>query len=179
MTNETLFHDIPNFFGYQVNKLGTVRKKDIENIGKDGKIRRYKSRDLKEFDNGKGYKFVILRIGGKTVQQYVHRLVGYTFLGLTKEKEINHIDGDKSNNILSNLEVCNRKENVEHANKFLKPPDHTKRNIKLNKEKVLDIRRKLRDNISIKRIAREYKIKEGYVRQIKCNHRWANVQLPE
>jgi len=48
----------------------------------------------------------------------VHRVVVETFIGeIPKDMEVNHIDGVKSNNELSNLEVVTRSENQKHAHK--------------------------------------------------------------
>lgn len=66
-------------------------------------------------DNGKGYKSIMLRRNGKSFRRYVHRLVAITFIGPPNGKDVNHIDGNKSNNKLSNLEYLSRKENILHA----------------------------------------------------------------
>ena len=80
-------------------------------ITTDGEVYR-NGRQLKSWDNGRGY--LILRIGEKT--KAVHRLVAEVFLrqveGLT---EVNHKDGDKKNNHVSNLEWCSRSQNIQHA----------------------------------------------------------------
>jgi hypothetical protein len=60
-----------------------------------------------------GYLIVALRTGKK---HYVHRLVIAAFVGSAPSgRDVNHIDGDKTNNSLSNLEYCDRKHNVRHA----------------------------------------------------------------
>ncbi len=59
-----------------------------------------------------GYRIVSLRDGKK---HYVHKLVMDAFVGDACGRDVNHIDGNKSNNALSNLEYCNRLENVRHA----------------------------------------------------------------
>lgn len=82
---------------------------DFGNIIRNGKI-------LAEMDNGFGYKKVNIKIKGKLVQKYVHRLVLETFLGsIPENKQVNHKDGNKANNVLSNLEIVSAKENTRHA----------------------------------------------------------------
>jgi len=68
--------------------------------------------------NNKGYLRVVLRHKGDNTShgRYVHRLVAEAFIpNPLKLTDVNHIDGDKSNNTVSNLEWCSRKANVEHA----------------------------------------------------------------
>lgn len=45
----------------------------------------------------------------------VHRLVAMAFLKTTIKREVNHIDGNKLNNVISNLEWVSKKENMDHA----------------------------------------------------------------
>lgn len=62
------------------------------------------------------YRGVLLRRDGKTFRRNVHRLVANAFLNLPdSEGEINHIDGDKQNNRLDNIEITTRSENMKHA----------------------------------------------------------------
>ena len=73
--------------------------------------------------NAGGYEFV--SISEKTFSQNVavHRLVAESFLRKDKNKTcINHIDGNKTNNYVKNLEWCTAAENARHAadNKLIK-----------------------------------------------------------
>lgn len=64
------------------------------------------------------YSYGYRGIGGVRQKNYVHRLVGLHFVTNPfpeKYDQINHIDGDKSNNIASNLEWADTKKNMEHA----------------------------------------------------------------
>ena len=68
---------------------------------------------LKQYKTGhKGY--VKVRINKK--DYFVHRLVAIAYLNNPQKKDtVNHIDGDKSNNHLKNLEWCTKSENCKHA----------------------------------------------------------------
>lgn len=84
---------------YSVNRNGDV-------IGARGKI-------LKGFIHPKGYKHVFLGYGDCSK---VHRLVAEAFIPNPDNKpEVNHIDGNKLNNSVENLEWCTRLENMQHA----------------------------------------------------------------
>ena len=87
-------------------------------ISSHGNLKRGDFRDKKNGDNGAGYKFAPITVVGEKRQKsmYVHRLVAEKFLGKPEEHQtqVNHIDGDKSNNHWSNLEWVCPKENIKH-----------------------------------------------------------------
>ena len=79
------------------------------NVYRDGKI-------MKPVNNGIGYYQIKLRRNKKRYAIYVHRVVWNTFIGPIPEGyEINHIDHDKSNNALSNLELVTHSDNLKKA----------------------------------------------------------------
>lgn len=62
------------------------------------------------------YKVINLKLEGKYKTHYVHRLVAETFIPNPNNKPIvNHIDGNKLNNNVNNLEWCTKQENERHA----------------------------------------------------------------
>ncbi len=63
-----------------------------------------------------GYNLINIRIDGKGKTYKVHRLVAETYIPNPNNfPEVNHIDEDKSNNSVSNLEWCTRQYNAQHS----------------------------------------------------------------
>lgn len=63
-----------------------------------------------------GYKTIILSKNNNKATKYVHRLVAIAFIeNPNSYEEINHKDGDKTNNNINNLEWCNKSMNTKHA----------------------------------------------------------------
>lgn len=65
-----------------------------------------------------GYKCVTLKNNKKDIHIRVHRLMGFTYLGVARNDrytQINHKDGNKLNCSLLNLEIVRNKENTEHG----------------------------------------------------------------
>lgn len=130
MDNTTTFEvwkDIVGFEGrYEVSNLGRVRSLErIVTYGDrfhtiDGKIKKQtlKKRKIKGSYTyaDDGYLIVSLYKNNKGNLRYVHRLVAESFIPNTENKDtVNHIDGNKKNNILENLEWATHKENINHA----------------------------------------------------------------
>jgi hypothetical protein len=66
----------------------------------------------------RGYPRLSWCENGKRITQRVHRLVAETFLGLNAAMQVNHIDHNKLNNNVENLEWCTSKENAQARDKF-------------------------------------------------------------
>jgi hypothetical protein len=97
---------VPNFNKYEASDLGNIRRIN-------GKV-------LKQINNGTNYMCVCLCENGKAKRLYVHRIVAWTFLNELELPEVNHIDGNRQNNSLSNLEWVTRSENHIHRYNVLK-----------------------------------------------------------
>ena len=86
-------------------------------VSDEGRIRNIKTgRIMKSSVNSRGYSQVCLRSNKQQYTKRVHRLVADAFHDKDRnDLDVNHIDGNKQNNKMSNLEFCSRKENIEHA----------------------------------------------------------------
>lgn len=97
--------------GFTVNASGDVKSKR-------GKL-------LKKQVSNSGYIFYVLSSKNKQFSRFAHRAVAFSFLPPIKGKSIvNHKDGNKKNNSISNLEWCTYSENNIHSMKIHghKPP---------------------------------------------------------
>lgn len=117
--------------------------KDFENylISKNGDI--YKDityKKLKCSTDKNGYLTIRLVNKNGRKSMFLHRLLAINYIPNPLNKPfINHIDGNKSNNKLNNLEWCTHKENMKHAwdNNLYK--DYTESIKKANKSRSIEV----------------------------------------
>ena len=108
---EEIWKDVIGYEGlYQVSNLGRIKS-----LAKRGKPERI----MKQTLNHKGYPNLSLCKNGKSSRRTTHREVAKAFIPNPDNlPQVNHIDGNKQNNNLENLEWCDNSYNQIHANKM-------------------------------------------------------------
>lgn len=115
-TQAEVWKEVEGFEGaYQVSNLGRV--KSVNRLNARGF--NIKGKMLNPLGPENGYKSVMLYSGSRESgkHHYVHRLVAEAFIEPYKGETVNHIDGNKTNNRVENLEWATRSENTKHAYK--------------------------------------------------------------
>ena len=136
------------------------------------------------YRNQNGYLIIHTGVGGgknhKDIQFTIHRLVALTFLPNPNNlPEINHKDGNKFNNCITNLEWCTPSENTRHAVRIgIKGDFRGSKNgrARLNEDQVAEIKHLLRDsNLTTAEIAEKYNVSKQIIYNIRVNTTWKHV----
>lgn len=156
-------------------------------VTKDGKVFSSKSGELKEMAQSIdqwNYRKVSFRVNKKTKTVRVHTLVAEAYLGPRPPGyEINHIDGDKHNNHVSNLEYVIPGDNLRHAYAIgSRKYGEQSPNAKLTDAQWEEIKRRRRQGETIASLAKEYGISPGYISSVlngKKRTRTTYMEAPE
>jgi len=168
MMNKEIWKDIKGYEGfYKISNTGFIKKNNVILKNYRAKGRKYYIRDLSK--------------EGKVKRFFVHRLVLETFYpkdGYNRNKlDVNHIDGNTSNNNLSNLEWSTRSENMKHAFRIGLISHKGERHncSKLTMNEVLSIRELLKNNYPRKLLSKIYNVKIGTIHDIALRRSWKHI----
>lgn len=157
--------DIPNYEGkYAIDENGTIwsyPKASMKGL-----------RTLKPRMRKNGYQAILLCDGKKVNSFYIHRLVAMTFLGNIEGMDVNHINGNRADNRLENLEICNRAKNIQHGfwvNKNSRA--------KLSHTEYLEVKRLHEIGTKQTEIAKQFSVSKQIVNQIIKNKTYTNSKI--
>ncbi len=133
-------------------------------------------REIRSTRGGTGgaYRQFFLSNGKRFKRVYAHHLVAEAFIGSWPSGlQIRHLDGNPSNNRVSNLAWGTGKENMEDSRRHgILAKGTSNWNAKLNEKDVLAIRSALARSVMARQLARKYGLCEATISQIKSRTRW-------
>lgn len=171
--------DIKGYVGkYCITENGEVFSIERNKKTKCNGIALLKGRKLK-FNLSKGYNTIALSLESKIKRYFVHRIVYETFKGkIPKKKQINHKDGIKLNNHISNLELCTPLENTRHAwenglckKRFGEEVKYSK----LKNRDILKIRELSKRGLKQAEIAKRFKLHPSNISYILSGKTWGHI----
>ena len=135
---QEIWKTYPEFNFIEVSNLGNVRTKDRYVTDKNGVKRFIKGRVLKQKLCHDGYMDVGFSVNGKIYRRRVHRMALATLCPNPDNlPEVNHIDCDRTNNRLDNLEWCSSEYNIACREKYGAACNHLVYAVDLGTGKVL------------------------------------------
>ena len=140
-----IWKEIEGFNNYQVSTLGRVKRTTWSRNSPAGKI-------LKPSKNNCGYLFVNLQKNKKAYRKSIHRLIAEAFIDNPNNlTDVDHIDNNKLNNTVENLQWLSHKDNMnkmlkEYKDEIYQKAKHTRYLKKLNNQKPKKIRCYIFDN---------------------------------
>jgi hypothetical protein len=174
-----VWKSIPEYPSYEASNWGRIRSIDrtstLVNQGGECK-RRINGRVLKPSAHPRTTYFPIaLCEKGKTTTRLVHRLVASAWLEKSIGKsDVNHIDGDKQNNRIENLEWVDKSDNRRHAFRIGLQTACGENNSqsKLTKEDVLLIRNSTKGTVAV---AKEFRVSPATICDIRKGRSWTHI----
>lgn len=172
---------VPGYEGiYEVSSTGSIRSVSRELTDCNGFKRHKQGKNICQSVSNKGYNLVCLCNGQQTKEKQVlvHRIVAEAFIPNPENKpQVNHKDGNKLNNDVSNLEWCTASENVQHAvdtRLRIAQRGDQRPSALLSNDQVNKIRRDLRNGTTtLNQIAQELNVSASVIRRAANGERYS------
>lgn len=172
-----IWKEISGYPSHMVSNIGRIKSVDHKVPHPTLKEYTVKGKVRKPLLNHSGYFRIQLAHRGEYMA--VHRIVALAFIpNPNKLKEVNHINGVKSDNRVENLEWCSRSENHNHALRtgLLRPPRGSKHwNSKLDEMQVKVIRACASEGITGYKLARYFKVCDSMIYNIINLKSWCHL----
>lgn len=160
---------------YLISNLGNLRR--VEYVSRKGDI--VPERQIAYYVNSQGYIATKIKINGKFKTKSAHRLIAEAFIPNPDNKpQINHIDNNRKNNSIENLEWVTAKENIHHCIRQKRNPIGEKHgSAVLTEYDVKIIKRLFKQGVSVPVVAKAFDLSQGAIRCIKDNRTWKFVTI--
>jgi hypothetical protein len=156
---------------FQVSTHGRLRSTTRTINAKNGKIKILKGKLMASGIKNNGYYMACICYNYKIMNFTIHRLMALAFIPRIEGKDfVNHIDGNRANNNLSNLEWVTRKENVRHG--VERAMNEGRIFMKYTKIQIIEIRDKHKNGHKQTELAIEYKTKPKTIADIIHRRTW-------
>lgn len=175
MTEQKL-KPIIGYDNYLVSEYGIIIR--LPYTDSDGKFR--EGRIISQKKDKSGYHSCFLVKNNKNHSHLIHRIVANVFIE-ESDLQVNHKDGDKSNNHYQNLEFVTDKENKEHAvNNNLHQKGSRNGKAKLTEKQVIEIKEMLSSKTYTQsHIAKKFKVSAYTISDINNEKTWKHIILTE
>lgn len=151
---------------YEISNLGNVKSLSRLVNNHSGFKKQLKEKILKNHISKTGYFVTDLKNNNERKTFKIHRLIAFAFIDKVIGKEyVNHIDGNKLNNNIDNLEWCTIQENNKHAEKLGLKNDSGINNSK-SKLKIEDVFFIRNSNLKLKELSNIYNLNESTISKI-------------
>tara|TARA_R110002012_G_C11472772_1_gene594153 strand:+ start:308 stop:805 length:498 start_codon:yes stop_codon:yes gene_type:complete len=155
---------INNFPDYQVSDLGRVKS-----------FKHQKPKILSILPFGRYHGLYLSRDGRKYIK-YIHQLVAQAFLGPQLNLDVRHLDGDRSNNCLTNLAYGTRQENMEDALKHgTTARGERLPQSKLTDSKVIELRKLRAEGVTVPKLSEMFGINLRTVYRALTKESWSHI----
>lgn len=171
----------PGFELYDVSTFGRVRRSVGGRGARSGRV-------LSLVPNADGYLRAMVSVGSlakgqrkrKRTSVLVHRLVAVAFIGDPDDLQVNHLDFDKQNNHVSNLEYVTHQQNIDHAVAAGRFSSTRARGVAhwmavLNVAAVRRIRRLARSGVRHTDLAAQYDVTKKSIGNVVHRHTWKHI----
>ncbi|MCP4985412.1 MAG: hypothetical protein GY928_04865 [Colwellia sp.] len=164
---------------YSVSNKGRVRSNTRIILDYKGQSRKLEGKIINGGITLAGYRQVSLSFNKCIKPYFVHRLTLSSFVpNIENKPQVNHKDGNKLNNTLSNLEWCTCSENTKHAfdNKLATAKGERNGRHKLKNQEVLQIKAMLIDGkLTHSDIANKYGVHRVTISDISTGKHWSHL----
>lgn len=171
------WYDIKRYGGcYQISDSHKIRSISRTVVDKIGRPLKFHGKYLTVKISKSGYFFVRLSIKDKSKREFIHRLIAEVKINnLSNLPFINHIDGNKLNNSIENLEWCTHAQNMAHAFRTNLVPRVVGENQARSKLKNNEVREIFASKLVLRKLAEIYNVDHKTIRAVKKGITWNHI----